>query len=175
MQLRYRARTEWIEPRNEKQKGTEDVHDVNYEEAQELLKTPQRCENPGDWEPEKQQRDTWSLSIGVLDQNGIRTQLQVQLIYRHSQKTGLTWYKFTVFLRHAWGLERVYQLDVTHSLRPIKDKHSLPHEHFGKRRVNGELSWQKWQMKDVLQRFSTQTKIEFLPPVSHPEVFELKG
>ncbi len=111
----------------------------------------------------------------MLDQDGIRTQLLVELIYRHSRKTGLNWYKFTVFLRHAWGLERVYQLDVTHSRRPIKDKHSQPHEHIGKRRVNGELSWQKWQMEDVLQRFSEQTKIEFLPPVSHPEAFELKG
>jgi hypothetical protein len=151
------------------------VHDVSYEEAQALLKNPQRCEDAGDWQPEKQPRDVWSLSIGVLDQNGIRTQLLVDLIYRTSQKTGFTRYIFTVFLRHTWGVERVYQLDVMHSRRPIKDKHSQSHEHVGKRRIDGELSWQKWQIEDVLQHFSQQTKIEFLPPVRHPEVFELKG
>jgi len=151
------------------------VHDVSYEEAQELLKKPQRCEDAGDWQPEKQQPNTWSLSIGVLDEYGIHTQQLVELIYRRSPKTGLTWYKFSVFLHHAWGLERVYQLDVTHSRRPIKDLHGRPHEHIGKRRIEGKSSWQKWEFDDVLQHFSRQTKIEFLPPASHPEAFELKG
>ena len=152
------------------------MNDVPYEEACRLLAEPQRCEDAPEWAPEKQQPGTWKVTVGVLDKDGIHSSLLVELVYRSNRKTGLTWYKFTVFLRHSWGVERVYQLDARQSTRPIADAHSRPHEHFGaKNRIEGDKSWNVWEIRDALQHFSRRTKIEFFPPVQHPEHFELRG
>lgn len=151
------------------------MNDVEFSEAIRLLSQPLRCEDIEFWRSEKQQPDTWSCSGGLLKVDGVSAAMLVELIYRRSQKTGIVLYKFSVFLQHAWGLERVYQLEVRQAKRPLKDVHSRPHEHFGDQRTLGEPSWSTWTFHDTLRHFEQRTGIEFDPLVQEPDHFELKG
>lgn len=151
------------------------MHTVAFDEASGLLARPLTGEPPSDWLPAKSQIETFEMTCGLLDEDGAHTRLHVELAYRRSAKTGLKRFKFSVFLRQRYGIERVYQLDVLQSKKAIRDKHSMPHEHFGDRRTNGTESWQNWTFEEILGHFQKRTNIIFRPPPSHPEHFELRG
>lgn len=151
------------------------MNDVDFAEAQRLLGQPLRCEDIECWHPEKQQPDTWSCSGGLLKGDGVSAKMLVELIYRRSPKTGVVLYKFSVFLQHPWGLERVYQLDIRQTKRPLKDAHARPHEHFGDQREAGDAHWSHWTFAEVMDHFSLRTGIQFVPPAADPEHFELRG
>ena len=82
---------------------------------------------------------------------------------------------YLAFKQEAWGLERVYQLDIEQFHKQPKNTHDLPHEHLGDNRIRGEATWSSWTFSEVLQYFTKRTKIVFQPPVKHPEVYELRG
>lgn len=151
------------------------MNDVDFAEAQRLLGQELRCEDIEDWHPEKLQPDTCSCSGGLLRTDGISAKMLIELIYRRSPKTGMVLYKFSVFLQHPWGLERVYQLDIRKAKRPLKDAHSRPHEHFGNQRVDGDYLWSSWTFTEAMGYFVLRTGIHFEPPANDPEHFELKG
>jgi hypothetical protein len=148
---------------------------VTEAEALALLSNPKQCIDIGAWLPVRHLANTWSCASGVINAEGVGTHLWVDLVLRRSPKTRMIWYKFSVFRRHAWGTEMVYQLDVQCYEKRLKNAHDMPHEHMGDLRMQGSLTWAQWSFEDVLRRFSERTKIDFEPPVSHPDDFELKG
>lgn len=113
-------------------------------------------------------------SVGLVDQEGRRINLLVQLIYQSHPTIGLTKYVFTLFTQKITGLERVYQIEVKQFKKMIKSLHQMPHEHIGGTRVNGSDTWSSWGYDDVLAHFESKTNIVFLPKVVHPNNFELK-
>ena len=150
------------------------LSDLNTEEAYLLFSEHRTCEDIDDWKPEKQQPNTWTAECGVLNADGSSAGLLVQLQYRKSQKTGTAWFLFTVLKRHVWGYERAYQLDIEQFTRKLP-LHDLPHEHFGKDRIEGSSDWATWSFDEALQRFSDRTKISFIPLVTDPHSgFQLK-
>ncbi len=150
-------------------------NDLDHEEALKLFEQARVCEDYDDWAPDKNQRDCWTLTCGVINKGSAsRAGLLVELTFRRSFKTKSIWYKFTVFKQQPWGLERAYQLDILQHAKKITT-HDMPHEHMGSKRVEGNKKWLDWDFAEVLARFTEQTNIEFNPQVDHPEKFELKG
>ena len=151
------------------------LNDIDFSEAQRLLGQRLICEDIEDWHADKQQPDTWSCSAGLIREDGVSAKMEVELIHRRSPKTGILVRKMGVFLQHSWGLERVYQLELRHGRKLIKDVHSLSHEHFGNIRTVGNPDWSDWTFVDAMNHFCKQTQIDFVPAVNDPEAFVLKG
>lgn len=153
------------------------MRDILEEEALQLTSRPLVCEDSPPWSPLKVQPGTVSLGVGVLDEDGVGVQMYVELLYRHSQKTNFTSYKFTLFKRHGYGKDRVYQLDVAQTRKPVQNSHShsLSHEHMGASRTQGDASWVSWGYDDVLAHFCERTNITFRPLPLHPDHFQLTG
>jgi hypothetical protein len=151
------------------------VHNIPEGEARSLLNRPLQCEGCEDWAPLRVQPGSFSVSAGVLDDWGAGTQLQVVLDYRNSHKTKVIRYIFSVFRRQPYGRDRVYQLDVLQTRRPVKDQHKRSHEHFGDARLPGAPAWADWDYDEVLAYFFKQTNIKFDPKPPHPEHFQLRG
>ena len=124
--------------------------------------------------PIKTQPYAMEASVGLVDQEGRRINLLVQLIYQSHPTIGLTKYVFTLFTQKITGLERVYQIEIKQFKKMIKSLHQMPHEHIGGTRVNGSDTWSSWGYDDVLAHFESKTNIVFLPKVVHPNNFELK-
>lgn len=80
---------------------------VTEEEARALLSDTMRCIDIGDWLPARQQSNTWVCGSGVVDLEGVRSTLSVELLFRRSPKTGMIWYKFSVFFADMHGVPRV--------------------------------------------------------------------
>lgn len=151
------------------------MRNIPEAEARNLVSRPLICDDVGIWTPAKIQPGTLILGAGVVDENGISVQMYVELIYRRSYKTKLTVYLFTLFKRYSYGKERVYQLEVTHPPKRIKDMHKLSHEHMGSCRSMGDAKWAEWEYHDVLAHFCAQANITFRPVPAHPEDFQLTG
>lgn len=151
------------------------MNNIPEVEARELLATPGYCEFEGDWVPEKVSPGTFTVAVGLLDRDGVGRRMMVKLFFRRSQKTGLVKYKFGVYRRTPYGLDRVYELDVTQSRKPIKNLHDRSHEHIGALRRNGIEAWSKWEFEDVLEYFCAATNIKMSPGPDHPERFELRS
>lgn len=151
------------------------LNDLDHDEARALFQVPRVCEDFDEWVPDKNQRDCWTLTCGVINkETSSRAGLLVELTFRRSHKTKSVWYKFTVFKQHPWGLERAYQLDILQYAKRIPT-HDKPHVHMGSKRIEGAAEWTDWSFEEVLAKFTEQTNIEFNPQVEHPEKFELKG
>lgn len=148
---------------------------VSQAEALALLSKRQICPDMGEWLPDPHLRHMWKCESGVLTEEGIRFPLWVQLLYQHSPKSRKIWFKFSVHHRHPWGTQGVYQLDVEQYIKALQNVHDRPHEHMGTVRTEGEDAWNNWSFDDVIGHFCQRTNIEFLPPVQHPENFELRG
>lgn len=101
--------------------------------------------------------------------------MQVRLDFRNSAKTGVRKFILTVFKQNPYGLDRIYQLEIVQSRRPIKDLHERSHEHMGSSRLPGKESWGGWAFSDVLRYFWQQTNVTFCPPPPDPEEYQLKG
>lgn len=143
--------------------------------ARALLASRHRCEDVGRWDAQRAQPDAFIISGGVVDEDGIGAKMLIKLAYKVGRKTNIRRYLFTIFRREVYGLVRIYQLEVTQSVQPIKDLHKRSHEHMGDSRTIGDASWDKWSYDDVLARFCQMTNLSFVPPPSHPEQFELRG
>jgi hypothetical protein len=151
------------------------MQDIPESEARALLSAPTKCEEPPDWSPVKVQPGTVEIGAGLVDAMGRSVGLYAHLHYRNSHKTNIVKYRFTVFVRRPYGLERVYQLQVNHFPIPIRDLHQYSHEHIGLLRVTGDASWADWRYDDVIAYFCKQTNIAFDPAPPHPEQYQLKG
>lgn len=151
------------------------MNDIPEMEARELLAVSSVCEFEGDWVPEKVSPGIVTIAAGLVDREGIGRRMMVRLMFRRSPKTGLIKYKFSVFNRTPYRLDRVYELEVTHSPKPIKNLHARSHEHMGALRRNGNEAWSQWEFEDVLEYFCTATNITMSPMPEHPERFELRS
>lgn len=151
------------------------MRSIPEDEARELVSRPLLCEDPPNWTPAKVQAGTMRLGAGILDIHGVGTQMYVELVYRHSHKTKLTVYLFTLFKRYSYGKERVFQLEVTQTPHRMKDSHRISHEHMGSARMVGDAKWASWGYDEVLAHFCARTNINFRPVPAHPEHFQLTG
>jgi hypothetical protein len=151
------------------------MRNISEKEAQTLLSEATRCECDQDWTPLGVQPGTSCMDMGLVDAEGVGTQMQVNLCFRRRSKTGIVRYVFTVFKRHPYGKDRVYQLDVMHSRKPLKNAHGKSHEHMGDRRSLGDATWETWTFDDVLAYFCAKANVAMEPKPSHPEHFQLKG
>ncbi|MFC0131614.1 hypothetical protein [Massilia eurypsychrophila] len=134
---------------------------ISEAEARALLSRPLRCAGDFAWISQKSEPPARILSAGIVDHAGRRTNLAVKLIY--TRGVSRTRYLFSVFLLNRSSTERVYQLEVSHTLRKQKDAHAMSHEHIGDRRQNGAAVWQHWSYDEVLAYFCAQTNISFAP------------
>lgn len=151
------------------------MNDVSKDEAEALLLYPQTCVDIGDWLPCRNQPTAFMCEGGILDSEGSRSPLTVQMTFRRSRSTNTTTHILTVFKRNSWGVQRVYQLDIQGFARRPKNLHDLPHEHFGRERMSGEAPWAEWGFHEMLRHFTLRTRIRFDPDPNAPEHFELKG
>jgi hypothetical protein len=152
------------------------MNDVPEDEALALLENPLICEDPGDWVTQKLLTDHASITCGLINKDGLRTGLVLDFQFLIRQKTGLIRYIFTIFKTTKQGKFRVYQLDIQKFKLAPKNKHDLPHEHVGNRRISGKPDWLSWSYDEVLQHFCAKTRVEFDPsPPDDPEVFRLRG
>jgi hypothetical protein len=151
------------------------MRNIPESEATALLSAPLLCVDAPDWMPIRVQPGTTQLGADVLDEHGTGVQMYLELTYRHSQKTNITIYMFTLFKRYSYGKERIYQLEVTQTPKRIKDMHKISHEHMGDRRTVGDASWASWGYDEVMAHFCARTRISFRPTPAHPEHFQLTG
>jgi hypothetical protein len=113
---------------------------ISEAEARALLSRPLRCEGDFAWKRQKDQLPGWVLCAGIIDDAGRGTHLAVELNYTRS--AAKTRYVFSVVMLNRSSTERVYQLDVNHRGRKLKDAHAMSHEHIGDRRLIGQAGWQ---------------------------------
>lgn len=151
------------------------MKDIPEREAKALLSKPLHCIDAGNWEVSSGQPGTYVLAVGLVDQDGARTQLQAEFRYRHSYKTNIDSYTFSIFQRQPWGSDRVYQLDVRKYPMKSVSEHNKPHEHLGDRRINGDLTWLTWTFDEILARFKNETGVQFDPEITNPLDFVLTG
>lgn len=151
------------------------MHQIPESEARELLRGRYLCEDAPPWAPMRMLPGTLEIGIGVLDYTGKSVKMYVRLNYQHSPKTRIIKYKFTVFRRETYGLERIYELQVNQFPKPVHDAHQQSHEHYGTSRIEGKPDWKDWKYEDVISYFCRQTNIEFKPEIPHPEQLQLRG
>jgi len=104
-----------------------------------------------------------------LLQDGVFKNLFIKLTYSYRPDVKVTHIIFSVFKKTIYGPERVFQLDVNNNPRAAKNKHGLPHCHWGDKRINGDATWLKWGFENALQYFIDETKINFDPRPFLPE------
>ena len=149
------------------------MKDIPESEALAILSQQKFCYDCS-WVPVKTQSFAKEASVGLVDKDGKRIRLLVKLICHMQPTVGLTNYIFTLFSQKITGLERVYQLEIKQYKKIIKSKHQLPHEHIGSKRVDGSDTWARWGYDEALNYYTNKTNITFIPPVSHPDNFELE-
>ncbi|MES2322381.1 MAG: hypothetical protein V4633_08980 [Pseudomonadota bacterium] len=151
------------------------MKEIPESEARDLLVPGLVCEGCDDWQSKQVQPGTVFAGGGVVDSHGLGTRLIVDLLFRREQKTRFITYTFTVFRRNPLGRERIYQLAVTRTPKPLKDAHRRSHEHVGDKRYPGSAEWDNWEYDEILDYFCAKTNISFRPRPPHPEHFQLKG
>ena len=151
------------------------MYDIPEPEARQLLSQPLKCQDAAGWNSAGVQRGSRGLQSGLVDRSGQPTGLYVDLFYFRRPHPLLVSYRFTVLRRNRSGVERVYQLTVNQSAKPIKDKHRQSHEHVGASRHTGTAKWQKWSYDEVLAYFCAKANVTFVPVPVHPELFRSKG
>lgn len=151
------------------------MHTVSETEAIEYLGKPKLCRDAPYWEPRREQPNVHFVECGLLHQDDkLPSGLYLSLQYQRSRTTGMVRYLFTLFKLAPGGPQRVYQLDIRQHARKIKALHDLSHEHVGRRRFNGDPTWEEWSFDDVLRYFCERTRISFTPPLDDPEDFKLR-
>jgi hypothetical protein len=143
---------------------------ITEAEARLLLSSPLRCEGELAWATARNRPASLMLSIGILDGSGAATPMEVDLVYRSDTITA-TQFLFSIYIRRPYGRGRVYQLEVTHTLREIKDRHAQSHEHMGDRRFDGQAAWENWGYHEVLAYFCSRTNLTFDPSPPDPTNF----
>lgn len=123
--------------------------------------------------PLRVQVGTYRLESGVLGPDGSFGGLSVQLVMHRGSRTGQAYFRFDLFRSTVSGAEPVYGIHIKQAPRALRAAHNLPHEHFGDLRVAGDADWLQWGYAQVLERFCSQTGIDFQPPPPDPEDFRL--
>ena len=144
------------------------MDDIPESDARNLLRGPLVCQDVPDWKYGVTELNC-TLEGGLIDSMGLATELYVSLKYRRRGKSRLVSYTFSVLRRNRKEVERVYQLTINRTGKPIKDKHRQPHEHIGASRRNGCPEWQEWSYDQVLAYFCAQTNITFVPTPVNPD------
>ena len=146
--------------------------DITESEARKLLERPQWCHNAGGWVSVPAQVYKRKLESGLVDSTGSRTGLYVNLNYLRRARSRFISYTFSVLRGNKFDVDRVYQLTVVCSAKPLKDKHRQCHEHLGNSRYIGDPEWQKWRYDEVLMHFCERANITFVPMPDHPDTFK---
>ena len=145
-------------------------------EARSWLAQALVCDDPGDWVHERIPKGLVSLSCGLVDSEGVGTGLLLEFLFRRSPKTNIAKFVFSIFRLTPHGRLRAYQLDIEQFKITPKNSHSMPHEHFGDKSIDGNATWFDWSYDEILFRLCSQANVEFRPiqPIG-PEVYELRG
>ena len=143
-------------------------------EAAVLLSKPLICQDVSPWTYNKLKPGLAILECGLVQEDGSRAGLQIQLQFSRSLKTGLVNFKFSVFKISLGTPQLVYQLQVNAVARAPKNWHDFAHEHLGDERIKGSEVWLTWGSSEALDYFCKRANITLIPPVTDPEVFELK-
>lgn len=106
--------------------------------------------------------------------DGSRAGLIVAIDYSYRPNTQTKIYQFGIFRGQLGGRQRVYQLTVKQTRKPIKDQHALPHEHFGDKRLPCPAGSSSWSFDDALAYFAERTNLTFRPQIEDPSVYRLK-
>lgn len=150
------------------------MKDLPYEEAIAILAVPHTCPDIEDWWYDRNQPNLARCATGLVDLDGSRSGLWVELTFADPPKTKLIEFKFTVFRMHLTARQRLYQMHLNAVARAPKNWHDFAHEHMGDRRLDGAEDWLQWTFQQALDYFCHRTNITFEPPVSDPSVFTLK-
>lgn len=149
--------------------------DIAEPEAKALLSEPLDCIDCEPWVPHKVVSFLNTASAGTVNSQGISPGIIVELNYSYNPLTHCKHYKFSVFKQRHYGKDRVYQLDIKQTKKPLRDAHAKPHEHFGDIRTDGDDAWSFWSYYEALDYFCMRTKITFVPQVQSPDdAFKLK-
>lgn len=151
------------------------MRDMPEAEARAHLVSELLCQDAGEWQYLRQPRGTARLQCGLLNSDGMRTGLHVNLLFSRSPSTRLPRYVFSVFHQTVSTTARVYQLHVEQLPRMPKHQHAMAHEHFGDARTVGAPDWLKWSYREVLAHFCKHANVRFEPPPGDPEDFQLVG
>lgn len=145
-------------------------------EARQILSKPHYCEDasPDDWELLERPKGAFSFELGLVDAKGQNTGLFVAFHFFRQPTTRLITIKMSVFQQQRkQPRARVYQLQITTKSYDPDNWHEEAHEHFGDGR-DPVPQWRDWRsFPDVLKFFSSQTNIEFRPPLDDPEQLRL--
>jgi hypothetical protein len=150
------------------------MNDISESEARALLTKTLFCEDCESWKICKDSTYTHKCGSGLLDGQGVNVSLLVELSHFRHPITKQIRYVFSVFKKHPYGLDRVYQLDVLQCKKTIKNRHSKPHEHIGNKRIEGHDTWSNWSYDDCLRHFCNKTNITFNPAIQSPDNFNLR-
>jgi hypothetical protein len=143
------------------------VATISETEARLRLRGPYFCY---DWSRSPEVDGTVVTIIcrsGVLDDSGAPTGLLVDLRVSRGRAKKREKFNFSVFRRNWNAYERVYQLTISKGLGRKRNWHSAPHEHWGKARIDGDLSWEYWSLDEALAFFCARTHVAFAtrPPI----------
>lgn len=150
------------------------MRDLPYEEACALLGSTHICPDIEGWWYDRNQPNLARCATGLMGADGSRSGLFVELAFADPPKTRLIEFKFTVFRTQIAARQRVYQMHLNSVARAPKNWHDFAHEHMGDKRLEGAREWLGWTFTEALDYFSARTKIQFVPPVRDPSVFELR-
>ena len=143
------------------------MNDVDYEDYLEIAKIPKFCEN-AEWHIEKSDDFIeYFIKDGTIDEDGASNGYIIDIIAQYSKKTGRITFRIGLFLNDIiYGHKRVYQIEIKKFKRKIKDKHLLPHEHCGNKRVDLQ---EEYDFDSAFKHFCNKTNVKFNPPIINPE------
>lgn len=147
---------------------------VTEEEARELLSSPLLLEGPCEFFACKQRPWHHTIEQGLLRTDGTRAGLLAKIEHVIAKSTHLRTFQFSVFRSQLGGPQRVYQLTVTSSKRPMNDLHQLSHEHFGTLRSEPQPQWASWTFEQAMSYFCERCCITIDPPIDNPETLRLR-
>lgn len=150
------------------------MQDALYDEAQALLAPGSVCEDPPDWAGLEHRPWHREIEHGLLRPDGMRAGLILVIEHMSSPKTQITRYQFGIYRGILGGRQRVYQLTISKSRRPIKNRHALSHEHYGDQRLSCPSDCSAWSFEQALAYFAERTHLTFQPPIEDPTSFRLK-
>ncbi len=150
------------------------MRDMPEAEARAILGQELICRDAPAWSVHRNQPGTFKTECGLVDATGARAGLHVQLLLHVGLKTQLRTFKFTLFRMSLGSPERVYQLHIRQAPKAPGNLHDRPHEHIGNLRRIGDAAWLRWGYAQAIDKFRMTTGIQFVPPVTDPEIFELR-
>lgn len=153
------------------------MEDLDASEARELLSVQHFCDDasPKDWQILEKPIGAFNFEQGLVDAGGNNSGLIVSIHFYRSPDTKLITLKMSIFAhKRRQPRCRVYQLDIkTKSYKP-DNWHDEAHVHFGKNNRLPVDGWRDWtSFADALNYFTSQTNIEFRPPLDDPEHLRL--